>query len=66
MNCKYCGCSYKLSKHQVDPSVCLDCSGVIDDFSIPDEELAVEIWNLQNPTGKTKPIFQYDMESEEY
>lgn len=66
MNCKYCGVSFKLSRHQVEPSVCLECSGVMDDFSISDEELKVEVWNLQNPSGKVKPVFDYDLESEEY
>lgn len=65
MNCRYCGTAFKLTKFHVEVSTCLDCSGITDDLSIDDEELKVEIWNLRNPTGKIKAIFEYDLETED-
>lgn len=54
MLCKYCHCTFKLSKWQQDNNTCLNCSGVLDDLSIEDEELDVELQIIANPSGKTK------------
>jgi len=63
MNCKYCGAKFKLSALHPDPQACLECSGVADDLSISDEEIAIDVWQLSNPGGRTKPRFE-DNESE--
>jgi len=57
MNCKYCGAKFKLSTLHVDPNMCLDCSGVADDLSISDDEIAIDVWQLSNPCGRTRPKF---------
>jgi hypothetical protein len=54
MICKHCGCSFRLTKLHVDKSACVDCSGIVDDFSIDDEELQIDFWRLKNPSGKTQ------------
>jgi hypothetical protein len=57
MNCKYCGAKFRLSALHPDPSACLECSGVADDLTISDEEIAIDVWQLSNPAGRTKPKF---------
>ena len=64
MNCKYCGCSFKLTKLNTDAAACLECSGVVDDMSIEDEEIRIDIWKMQNPSGKTRPVLDYDLETD--
>lgn len=63
MNCRYCGESFRLTKLHVEPSVCLECSGVVDDLNIDDEEVKIDIANIKNPTGRTKPVFDDELET---
>lgn len=65
MQCKYCNSTFRPNRLTKDLHVCPECEGIIDDLSIDDEEIKVEAWNLRHPTGKTKPIFQYDLETED-
>jgi hypothetical protein len=37
---------------------------VIDDLSISDEEIAVDVWQLSNPAGRTRPRFDEELEPE--
>jgi hypothetical protein len=59
MKCRYCGDSFKLSPLNKDSSTCLECSGVVDDFSVEDEELKIDLQQLKNPSGRTQPVI-YD------
>jgi len=65
MNCKYCGESYRLTKFHKDPHACPDCDGITDNHSISDEEIKVDAWQLKHPTGRTKPVFEYDEETDD-
>jgi hypothetical protein len=60
MNCKYCDCAFRPTKLNIDPSVCLECSGVVDDLSENDDEFKIDAWKLRNPSGKTYPVFEVD------
>lgn len=63
MNCRYCNESFRLTKLHVEPNVCLECSGVVDDLNIDDEEIKIDIANIKNPTGRTKPVFDDELET---
>jgi hypothetical protein len=59
MQCKHCGCSFRLTKLHTDKSMCIDCSGIVDDFSFDDSEIQVDLWRMRNPSGKTQ-AYIYD------
>lgn len=57
MKCIYCSGNFKLTKFTKNNNICPECDGTLDDFTIPDSELQIEIFALQNPSGKTKPEY---------
>jgi hypothetical protein len=63
MKCVYCQCVFKLNSFTKSSNVCPECDGTLDDLTIPDSELQIEILSLRNPTGRTKP--EYIDEDEE-
>lgn len=65
MRCIYCESSFKLTKFTKNKNVCSACDGTVDDLSIDDEELSVEVEILRNPSGKTQPKF-FDESYEDY
>lgn len=65
MLCIHCGESFRLTKYSKDKNVCQDCSGEVDDFTIPDEDLTVMLNNIKCPGGKTKAHFDTDYYEEE-
>lgn len=68
MKCNYCGCSFRITKiyseAKADTTSCLDCQGIVDDLSIPDDEIILEVNLIRNPSGRTKPVFYDDPEEE--
>ena len=60
MICVHCGESFRLTKFSRDKNVCPDCSGEVDDFSIPDEELTIVLNSVRNPNGRTKAHIELD------
>lgn len=60
MLCVYCGETFKLSTFCKDKNVCPECSGEVDDMSIPDEELNIVLFALRNPGGRTKAHFEFE------
>ena len=62
MHCKYCDTSFRPSKYTKNKNACPDCDGITDDLDIEDEEFRVDAWCLRNPTGKTQPVFDKELE----
>jgi hypothetical protein len=63
MLCKYCKSKYKHTPVHTEWGACLQCSGVIDDFSLDDTDVLVDVWELANPSGRTKSKIHDDEDS---
>lgn len=62
MKCIFCESTFRVTKFTKDKNICPECDGTLDDLSLEDEEVSLEVKILQNPSGRTRPIFVDEIE----
>ncbi len=64
MLCKYCKSKYKHTPVHTEWGACLQCSGVTDDLcGADDNDVLADVWELANPSGRTKSKIHDDEDS---